>query len=111
MLHPKAKSRLFGITATKYRKLTGTARNNAKEEAVTHMEEHYEELFQRRHDCIHNCDRPKLALQNITLKQVQKAIDDIHFLVGRCQDAFIAEFPTYLTGLGFKGATKNRVCQ
>ncbi len=111
ILHRDAKSRMFGITATNYRALTAADKNNAKKSAVTHMEDHFKTLFQRRHDCIHNCDRPKLALQGITPNNVQKTIDDLHFLVGRCNDAFIAEFPMYLTGLGFNAVTRNRVLQ
>jgi hypothetical protein len=109
--HREAKSRMFGITATAYRTLPAVDKNKAKADAVEHMEEHFKELFQRRHDCIHNCDRPKIALQGITPENVQKAIDDIHFLVGRCHDAFLTEFPLYLTNLGFGAVTRNRVLQ
>ena len=111
ILHRDAKMRLFGITATEYRKLSPADKNKAKAAAVTKMEEHYEELFQRRHDCIHNCDRPKIALQGIAPEQVQKTIEDVHFLVGRCHDALLAEFPTYLTAIGFNAVTRNRVLQ
>lgn len=112
ILHRDAKSRMFGITATQYRALTAAAdKNKAKKAAVTHMEDHFDILFQRRHDCIHNCDRPKLALQGITPENAEKTIDDVHFLVGRCNDAFTPEFPTYLTGLGFNAVTRNRVLQ
>jgi hypothetical protein len=112
ILHRDAKSRMFGITPTQYRALTVAADiNKAKKAAVKHMEDHFEVIFQRRHDCIHNCDRPKLALQSITPESVQKAIDDIHFLVARCKDAFTNEFPNYLAGLGFNSVTRNRVTQ
>ena len=111
IVHTDAKSRLFGITGTQYRRLSPADKNKAKADSVTHMEEHFEEIFQRRHDCIHNCDRPKTALQGIAPENVQKAIDDIHFLVARCHDAFRKEFPLYLTNLGFGAITRNRVCQ
>lgn len=109
--HSTARSRMFGITATSFRKLTGKDKSRAEKAAVKHMEDHFEEIFQRRHDCIHNCDRPKIALQGITPEQVQKAIEDIHFLVVRSHDAFLTEFPIYLTDLGFSAVTRNRVLQ
>jgi hypothetical protein len=107
--HRDAKSRMFGITATAYRALPAGDKTKANTDAVAHMEEHFEELFQRRHDCIHNCDRPKIALQGITPENVQKAIDDVDFLVGRCHDGFMIEFPIYLTNLRFSAVTRNRV--
>ena len=39
-----------------------------------------------------------------------KRIEDIEFLVARCHDAFLAEFPNYLSGLGFNAITRNQVC-
>jgi hypothetical protein len=110
--HRDAKSRTFGITGTRYRRLTTSAdQNRAKKAAVGHMQDHFEEIFQRRHDCIHNCDRPKIALQGISPEHAGKAIEDIHFLVARCNEAFLAEFPVYLTTLGFGAVTRNRVLQ
>lgn len=109
--HREAKSRMFGITATAYRALPLVDKGKAKADAVTHMEDHFEWLFQRRHDCIHNCDRPKIALQAITPENVQKTIEDIQFLVNRCHDAFLTEFPLYLTNLGFNAVTRNGVLQ
>jgi hypothetical protein len=39
-------------------------------------------IFQRRHDCIHQCDRPKYSLQRIhSAGTVSNVIDDIEFLV------------------------------
>jgi hypothetical protein len=111
ILHRDAKRRMFGITATNYRALTAADKNKAKKAAVKHMEDHFEVLFQRRHDCIHNCDRPRLALQGITPERVQKTIDDLDFLVGRCNESFTQEFPTYLANLGFSAVTRNRVLQ
>lgn len=66
-------------------------------------------VFQRRHDCIHCCDRPKSAIQTINLAAVQKKIEDVEFLVNRCHAELSAQFGDYLTGLGFSGATRNQV--
>jgi hypothetical protein len=37
-------------------------------------------------------------------------IEDVEFLVERCNDAFLDEFPKYLAGLGCTGVTRNQVC-
>lgn len=109
--HPAGKIRLFGVTPGQYQALpTAAAKTAARKDAIERFETRFEEIFQRRHDCIHACDRPKVAVQDITAAQVQKTIDDIDFLVVRCHDALVAEFPEYLRGLGFNGATRNQVC-
>lgn len=110
--HRDAKSRMFGITGTQWRRLnTPGDQNRAKKAAAEHMQDHFGQIFQRRHDCIHNCDRPKIALQSITPEHVARTVEDIHFLVARCNDAFLTEFPVYLTTLGFGAVTRNRVLQ
>ena len=38
-----------------------------------------------------------------------KVLDDVAFLVTRCHETFVAEFPPFLQGLGFSGVTRNRV--
>ncbi|ALS66587.1 MULTISPECIES: hypothetical protein [Pandoraea] len=109
ILHTQAKTRLFGITKTAYRALNATDKAKARGDALDQFENCFEEIFQRRHDCIHNCDRPKIALQPITDSVAGKRVQDITFLVERCHDAFLAEFPEYLRMLGFSGVTRNRV--
>lgn len=109
--HRDARSRLFGLTATQFRALSQAQVGAAKKNALEHFEERFEVTFQRRHDCIHNCDRPKIALQAIGEVSVRKRIEDIDFLVRRCHDALVSEFPTYLAGLGFSGAVRAQVCQ
>lgn len=107
ILHADAKQRHFGITKTAYR--AHAQQGNARKAALEHFSKRLDDIFQRRHDCIHNCDRPKVALQSITDSSAEKALQDIGFLVTRCHDALVAEFPKYLRTLGFNGATRNRV--
>jgi hypothetical protein len=109
IVHPTAKQRMFGISRAAYRALLPARRSVAKTEAVRRLEELFTETFQRRHDCIHNCDRPKMAVQNISDTFVQKRIEDIRFLVERCMEELRREFPLYLRRLGFSGVTRNRV--
>lgn len=110
ILHPQAKSRLFGLTPTQYRARPAADKAQAKKDAIEQFELHFEEIFQRRHDCIHNCDRPKIAVQQIQATAVMKKLQDIEFLVYRCHEAFLTEYPTYLNGLGFSAPTRNQVC-
>ena len=107
--HRDAKMRLFGLTATQYRAKGIPAQATARRSALKKLEKRFEDAFQRRHDCIHNCDRPKVALQPITDAAVEKRIQDIEFLVGRCEEALRAEFPVYLQELGFAGAVRAQV--
>lgn len=108
--HNQAKTRNFGISRADYRALAAQAKNHAKERALDRLHVRFDGIFQRRHDCIHNCDRPLTALQPIANVTVEKCIQDIRFIVERCHEGFVAEFPVYLANLGFSGVTKNRVC-
>ena len=110
ILHRESHFRLFGISKTDYRRLSGSPRVAAKKLALKHFEERFQSIFQRRNDCIHNCDRPKIALQTIGKAQVDKVIEDIDFLVSTCNDILLIEFPLYLDRLGFSAATRNSVC-
>lgn len=109
ILHRDAKSRLFGITATAYRALPPSEKSAARKKALEQFCEWFEQIFQRRHDCIHNCDRPKTAPQRIDSLAVQKKIQDIKFLIDRSLEALRDEFPVYLSGLGFSPKTMNSV--
>ena len=88
---------------------TRSAPSRSTRAALKRFQEYFKGLFQRRHDCIHNCDRPKIALQQIRDSEVKKRIDDVAFLAGRSHEALCNEFPIYLRDLGFNGVTRNRV--
>ena len=107
--HPKSKQRLFGITATNYRKLNASQKGKIRKSALEKIEGRFEMIFQRRHDCIHNCDRSKVSPQSISDAAVEKVIEDIEFLVNCCHNALRNEFPIYLLNLGFSSITRNRV--
>ena len=108
-----AKNRLFGITPTNYRQLNGKPKNKQRKATIKHFGNRYESIFQRRHDCIHNCDRPKIALDNRNLNQaaLNKVVWDIEFLANRTQECILAEFPEWLRSLNATGATRGRVLQ
>lgn len=113
ILHDDWQQRLFGINKTDFRALTGTvdlaARRNG---AVEHFKKRFKYIFQRRHDCIHNCDRPKSAIDTNHIQSedcVTRVLFDVEFLVTRCHEEFSSEFPVYLRELGFCAVTRNRV--
>lgn len=103
---PDARKRLFGITDTAFRPLTGQLRHDAINAVWDQMKDRYRYVFQRRHDCIHNCDRPKAAPQPLHLSgTVLKVVEDTEFLV-RMSDAHIdVEFHEFLRGLGCSPVT------
>jgi hypothetical protein len=109
--HASARQRVFGISRVAYTALANPSKPMARETALKQMEAHYEELFQRRHDCIHNCDRPRTAIQPITQTSAEKTVEDVTFLVERCLESLRSEFPLYLQARGFNGVTRNQVLQ
>lgn len=109
MAHRDAKRRCFGMSPTAFRQLTGRPKSTAVEVGMRSLMTRFEEIFQRRHDCIHNCDRPRIAIQTITVPQAKKVLVDITFLVSRCQEIMKKEYLDYLRALGFSGVTRNAV--
>lgn len=103
--HPQAKKRLFGITRTAYVGLVGAAKDNARTAAREQLEERFREIIQRRHDCIHNCDRPRVSPQRLVLcGTVLKVMQDIQFLVERCEEHINLEFRQFLLQCGCPNA-------
>jgi hypothetical protein len=109
ILHGEARVRHFGISKTAYRALAAGARPSARDKALKKFEAYYADIFQRRHDCIHNCDRPKMAIQQIVAATVEKRIEDVTFLVRRCHADLVADFPLYLRRCAVPGAVRARV--
>jgi len=74
------------------------------------VESRFREIFQRRHDCIHNCDRPRVKPQPLsTLRVVLDVILDIEFLVGRCDEHITTEFRQFLLDAGCPVAVVGQV--
>jgi hypothetical protein len=103
---PDAPRRLFGTTHSAYTAMDARAQDGARRQARSQMQERYGAIFQRRHDCSHNCDRPRVAPQPLHLAgTVRKVIQDIQFLVHRCDEHINAEFPEFLAGIGSTAST------
>lgn len=106
MSRPDAKIRLFGISQADYLVGTPQEKHTAREAAIDQFEERFRTIFQRRHDCIHNCDRPRRSPQPLERSStVFKVIQDIEFLVNRCDEHINAEFREFLVGVGCSAVT------
>lgn len=113
IVHRDARQRVFGITASDYSRLAGSAKAHQREKSRDRFDTRYSQIFQRRHDCVHNCDRPKVAVNGAGLSgaQVSKIIDDLCFLVARFSEVITDEFPCWLSSLGAEAVTCRRVLQ
>ncbi len=60
MSRPEAKIRLFGVTDLVYNAMTPPNKGKARKQAIERLHERFETIFQRYHDCIQNCDRPRM---------------------------------------------------
>jgi hypothetical protein len=104
--HPDARARLFGTTKSKYQKMTDKEKDQARKDAAAQMEDRFTDLFRRRHDCIHNCDRPRRRIQDLSVSgHVLKVIQDVEFLVNRCDEHITTEFREFLLGCKCTPAT------
>jgi len=104
--HPDAKKRLFGVTVTAYSAMLPKDQDAARRVAKQKLESRFRDIFQRRHDCIHNCDRPRVSPQPLsTMGTVLKVIEDITFLVSRCDEHINTEFRFFLSDIGCTAVT------
>jgi len=102
---PDSSRRRYGINRTAYLALAPAGKADARRQARRHFQEYYGNVFQRRHDCIHNCDRPRVAPQPLDeTGVVANVIDDVDFLVRRCDEHVNAELRHFLAGLGCPAA-------
>ncbi len=106
---PTAKKRLFGITAKQFLALPATPaqpREAAIKSARQVLERRFHKVFQRRHDCIHSCDRPRVSPQPIgSHGSALKVIEDVEFLVTNCDAHLEIEFRQFLVQIGCTNAT------
>jgi hypothetical protein len=109
IVHAESKQRNFGIARGAYNAVPAAKKSQTKKTALKKFSKRMQDIFQRRHDCIHNCDRPKVAIQGISEDATEKAITDVEFLVDRCTDHLQDECPRYLKQNDFNGVTRNKV--
>jgi hypothetical protein len=110
IVHAASRRRVFGITAARFNALPPNVRGQAVADAQARLEERFREIFQRRHDCIHNCDRPRMRPQPLTAADVVlRVLEDIEFLVRRCDEHINREFRHFLLGTGCPAAIVGQV--
>ena len=103
---PDATLRLFGVKPTIYMAMADAEKQRARDDALSQFEDRFRNIFQRRHDCIHNCDRPKMSPQPLNSGgTVLKVIQDVEYLVNRCDEHIVVEFRQFLIGCGCHPAT------
>lgn len=103
---PDARIRLFGVSQVDYLARSDADKARAREIANDQFEDRFGVIFQRRHDCIHNCDRPRMSPQPLDKGgTVVKVIQDIEYLVVRCDEHINSEFREFLLGAGCNSAT------
>ena len=103
---PDAKIRLFGVTRTDYLAMNNADKHTARDAAIDQFEDRYKAIFQRRHDCIHNCDRPRMSPQPLDKGgTVLRVVQDVDYLVHRCDEHINSEFREFLMGVGCNAAT------
>ncbi len=106
MRRPDSKSRLLGVSRADYLAMNDVDKRQARKQTHDQLEDRFRTIFQRRHDCIHNCDRPRMSPQPLESgRVVLKVIQDIEFLVSRCDEHINLEFREFLFGAGCSAAT------
>ncbi len=108
---PGATARLFGTPPDVYAAMPlGALKAAAKKNALRTLTHRLGNMIQRRHDCIHNCDRPKSVPQWVgTPGSVKNVIRDINFSVTNCNAHINTEFGLFLDRIGCNAVTKNKL--
>lgn len=106
-----ATKRLFGLSARDLNACsTKKAREEARKQAVWKLTKRLNGFIQRRHDCIHNCDRPKYAINSMERENTVKSVlDDIAFFVTICNDHIDSEWIKFVDQIGCSSTTKNKI--
>jgi hypothetical protein len=101
-----AKERIFGITPAAFGALTPQQKNGRRQFFIDAMRARFDDVIvQRRHDCIHNCDRPRVAPQRLDRAgTVKNVIRDVSFFGERFNTHLDIQFRIFLRGLGFSAA-------
>lgn len=100
---------VFGMTAAQFQAAVGSAVNTARKDAAKTFRERFQAIVQRRHDCIHTCDRPANTPQPMRPGTVANVIRDIEFIVNQSDAHIDTEFRAWLLVAGFTAVTVNQV--
>jgi len=75
------RKRLTGFRRNEYSALTGQDKSKGPKRVSSNVMKRIGEIVQRRHDVVHNCDRPKSAKQRLSLGQAKAMLIDVHDFV------------------------------
>jgi hypothetical protein len=75
------RKRLARYRRNEFAALTGTQKSDGPKTVSAAVMRRMGEIVQRRHDVVHNCDRPKSAKQRLTLGQAKAMLVDVHDFV------------------------------
>jgi hypothetical protein len=75
------RKRMAGIRKSDYAALTGDAKVKGPARVSNAVLARLGSIVQRRHDVVHNCDRPKTAKQPLSLGQAKGMLADVHDFV------------------------------
>jgi len=103
--HPDANMTLFSVSRSAYGTASLSEKKTHRAESTKKLRDRMDRIIGRRHDCIHNCDRPKMALKAISAGTTRFVLRDIEFFVHRCDEHMDVEFPAFLMDLGFSKTT------
>lgn len=105
---PSATAHIFGIARSAYLATQNKAREDARRSASKYFFARFRAIIQRRHDCIHNCDRPRNIPQPIgNPGSVRNVIRDVRFLVENSDAHIDHEFGDFLNRINCTAVTRN----
>ena len=105
---PGATAHIFGMARSAYLATQNKDREDARTSASKHFFARFKAIIQRRHDCIHNCDRPKNIPQPIgNPGSVRNVIRDVRFLVENSDAHIDHEFGDFLNRINCTAVTRN----
>lgn len=88
------RKRLAGMTAADYGALVGQQKVDARKKAAAAVLRRLGAIVQRRHDIVHNCDRPKNTPQELKVGSARNMLTDIESFVD-ILDAHIDMYSIY----------------
>jgi len=101
------RKRLAGIRKSECAALTGQAKAKAPRAVSAAVLARMGQIVQRRHDVVHNCDRPKTAKQPLTLVQAKKMLTDVGDFVSVLDD-HLAAYRVYSLAVRTAGTIRLR---
>ena len=107
---PEANKRLFGISREEFSVLSTADKVARKDRLVDALKTRFKKIIQRRHDCIHTCDRPKQKPQGLRSPgTIANVIRDIRFFAASMDEHIDNGFADTLVEMGYSANTRHLV--